>query len=233
MRRHSQGFTLIELMISTAIMAFVLVTLVVLFNLSTKALETNEAASERQQNAEAAAELLRYEVGLAGYRGTSSTALTSNTFTGSTVSVGVNTSASASDTITVQYYEDRFYDGSSTTTLLSVTFSTGTDANGNPVLLRQQGSSGALAAAADVALLKVVKYVDRDGSIIDVTTSSTIPEALAAISVELTFADGESGRFLVGFENTNVVEQTTISSSFFTPTITIDVTPSVTGLQGV
>jgi prepilin-type N-terminal cleavage/methylation domain-containing protein len=230
MRRRSQGFTLIELLISTAIMALVLVTLVALFSQSTKTLETNEAASERQQNAEAAAELLRYEVGLAGYRGTSSTALASNTFTGSTVSIGVNPSASASDTIAVQYYEDRFYDGSSTITLLSVTFSTGTDANGNPVLLRQQGSSGALAAAADVALLKVVKYVDRDGSIIDVSTTSTIPDALAAISIELTFADGDAGRFLVGFENTTIAEQTTLSTTSSTPTITIDVTPSVTGL---
>ena len=207
---RTQGFTIIELLIASGIMALVMLTLTALFSMSTTTLEVNEATSERQQNAEAAAELLRYEVGLAGYRGTSSTALTTYTFTSPTISIGVNPSATASDTIAVQYYEDRFYDGTTTTTLMQVAFSTGTDANGNPVLLRQLGVAGALAAAADISLLKVVKYIDRDGSITDVTTTSVIPDNLAAISIELTFTDGSVGRFLVGFDNNQNSQQTTL-----------------------
>lgn len=211
--RPSHGFTLIELLISTTILAFVMLTLAALFSQSTRALEANEGASERQQNAEAAAELLRYEVGLAGYRGTASDALMVNTFTSPTISVGVHPSPVQSDTIAVQYYEDRFYDGSTTTTLMQVAFSAGTDADGNPVLLRQQGVGGALAAAADVTLLKVVKYVDRNGTVIDVGPGSVIPDDLAAISIELTFTDGSRGRFLVGFDNNQNSQQTHLPSS--------------------
>lgn len=214
MKRSTQGFTLIELMVSTAILAFVLVALVALFTMGTRALEANEVSSERQQNAEAAAELLRYEVGLAGYRGTGSSSLTNNTFTGATLSIGVNGNADVSDTITVQYFEDRFYDGVTTSeTLMQVTFSSGDDGSGEQVLLRQQGLGGALAAAADVDLLKVVKYVDRDGNVSDVTAGGTPPDELAAISIELTLDNGDVGRFLVGFENNPEIEQTTITGS--------------------
>ncbi len=199
---------------STAIMGMIMVALAGLFTQSTKALQANEIASMRQQNAEAAAELLRYEIGLAGYRGTTSDAITANTFTGATLSIGVAAADDDTDEITVQYYEDRFYDGVTTTpTLMSVTYSSGTDASGNPVLLRKQGTAAAQPAVASVSLMKAVMYVDRDGNVTDITTTSTIPEELAGISIELTFDDGSFGRFLVGFNNNQDVEQITLVSS--------------------
>ena len=63
------------------------------------------------------------------------------------------------------------------------------------------------------ALMKAVMYVDRDGNITDISTTSVIPEELAGISIELTFDDGTFGRFLVGFNNNQDVEQITLVSS--------------------
>ncbi len=208
MMRRTEGFTLVELLMSTAIMG--MVALAGLFTQSIKAQQANEIASMRQQNAEAETELLRYEIGLAGYRGTTSDAITANTFTEATLTIGVDADADDTDEITVQYYEDRFYDGVTTSpTLINATYSSGTDADGDPVLLRKLGTAAAQPAVASISLMKAVMYVDRDGNTTDITTS-TIPEELIGISIELTFDDGTLRRFLVGFNNNQDVEQVTL-----------------------
>lgn len=103
--RQPKGFYLLELLVAAAIMIIILAALGGLFAATVRANRSNTAASEGQQNAEAAIQLLKGEVGLAGYRGTDSAA-NSRTFSSSTLVVTPETSTR--DRVTVQFFEDRY-----------------------------------------------------------------------------------------------------------------------------
>jgi Tfp pilus assembly protein PilW len=175
--RQRSGITLIELLIAAAIMIIVLTALTNLFVSTTRAYQANERASELQQNMEAAAQLLKYDIALAGYRGTENLCVSLG---GAPISVTTGTGTNP-DSITVRYCEDRY----SSLTLQEVTFSIST-ASGVLNLFRQQGDSNQ-PIVEGVANLKVVSYRNGSG-----TLQTTMPALnnLAGLTIRLTFVNG-------------------------------------------
>jgi prepilin-type N-terminal cleavage/methylation domain-containing protein len=104
--RRAHGLTLVELLISIAILGSILGVLSALFLSTNRAYERNQALSEAQQTVETTTQLLSYELALAGYRGVDVTApgFTSRNFGGQDPVVV----SPDRQRITVRYYEDRF-----------------------------------------------------------------------------------------------------------------------------
>lgn len=104
--RRAHGLTLVELLISIAILGSILGVLSALFLSTNRAYERNQILSETQQTVEATTQLLSYELSLAGYRGVDVTApgFASRDFGGQNVLVV----SPDRQRITVRYYEDRF-----------------------------------------------------------------------------------------------------------------------------
>lgn len=214
------GFTLVELLVASTIMVLILSALGGLFVNTNRAYRKNEEVSDRQQSADAAAQLLSYEIGLAGYRGSTDAALL-RTFSGSTLSITKGVSATASDTIVVRYYEDRF---TNIGEQLIATFDA-IPVNGSYNLYRKEqnqsaidGSVSKTPAIQNINNLKVIGYVINDGReypkdkdknppfthlhIKPYTLASAItPYTLVAIKVELTFTDGLKKRVVIGIDN--------------------------------
>lgn len=187
-----------------------------LFVNTNRAYRKNEEVSDRQQSADAAAQLLSYEVGLAGYRGSTEAALL-RTFSGSTLSVTKGASATDSDTIVVRYYEDRF---SNIGEQLIITFDA-IPVGGSSNLYRKEQKQSTIGSAVsktpaihNVKNLKVIGYILNGGKeypkdptvvhswIQPYTLSSSItPSTLVAIKLELTFTDGLKKRVVIGIDN--------------------------------
>lgn len=195
---RQSGFTLVELLVASVIMLLILSALGNLFIGTNRAYRKNDQVSERQQSVDAAGQLLGYEIGLAGFRGSKSGELTSNTFTtpillgtltvpAKTLIIEKGTTASAPDKITVRYYESRYPD----TAISTVTqFSIGQDSNSAYNLYRQSATPSASDATrqpaiANVKNLKVLKYIKKDGN----EANSATADTLAALKLELTFTD--------------------------------------------
>ncbi len=214
-RLGQSGFTLLELLIASVIMVTILGALSGLFVSSSKAYRVNDKASTLQQSADAAGELLSYEIGLAGYKG-STNAAGSRKFTTlglvptSTLTIVKGSSATASDTITVRYFEDRFISTVEPEQLV-ITLNavpSGTDRN----LYRRYETQKAIdtppytqpdrrSAVEDVYNLKVLKYVKKNGSEV---TSLTNPDDLVALRLEFTLMiDGKTTKqqVVVGLKN--------------------------------
>jgi prepilin-type N-terminal cleavage/methylation domain-containing protein len=195
MNRRS-GFTLLELLIAAAIMAIILAALGALFVSSSQAYRTTVRVTERQQEAEAAIQLLVHEIGLAGYRGVGEHDA-NRTFSGDgrtlVITHGVGT---APDTVQVRYFEDRFLPGERL-----VTFGVNAERR---TIFRQEGAGEAQDIVSNVTNLQVIQYIRRDGIRVEVPPEEPrppIPENLAAINLEITFADNSVWRFPVGLSN--------------------------------
>lgn len=190
-RSQQSGFTIVELLVAGTIMVLILSALGSLFTSTNKAYRTNDELSEQQQSMDAAGQLLEYEIGLAGYRGSDNT-FSSNTFTGNTLEVVKGGAPETSDKITVQYYEDRFGKA-----LTKVTFEADkTDGIYN--LYRTSGNKQP--AVQNVKNLKVLKYIRKDGT----EGSTATADTLAALKIELTFIyDGEEikKQVVIGLRN--------------------------------
>lgn len=211
LRARQRGFTLVELLVSSTIMVVILSALGSLFIGTNRAYRVNEEVSERQQSADAAAQLLSYEIGLAGYRGSTQVA-NSNTFAGSTLLL----TKGASDTIEVRYYEDR---NATSVDELIVTFSVSSNTFYRKQLKEKdtQATKDATTrqpAIQNVKNLKVVGYIlnngkeyPRDPAVTHAwiepytLTSDITPYTLVALKLELTFTDDLKKRVVIGIDN--------------------------------
>lgn len=203
--RLALGFTLVEMLIASAILGVILAALTGLFSSSSNALRTNKTLSDQQQNAAISEQVLKYELGLAGYRGVSQNDLIGNTFTGHTLSVTRGT-GSASDSIRVKYFEDRLYGEGSTDILRDVTFSIRTS-GGKSYLTRKEGSGTASNLVEGVTQLKVLNYIKRNGDVIP--ASSTIPNTLVGLQVKLEFTNAPAKTVFVSFQNPQITSTST------------------------
>jgi Tfp pilus assembly protein PilW len=190
--KQTKGFTLLELLVSAAIMIVILGALGGLFTTTVRANRTTTRASEAQQNAEAAIQLLKSEIGLAGYRGTDSTA-NSRTFSSSTLVVTPETTTR--DRIGVRFFEDRYVSG---ITQRMVTFGINTDTK---ELTRKLDAGDSLAVVEGVTNLKVTNYLLK-GNVTSPTISDGNKVNLRGITVRLTFADSTSRNVAIALNNT-------------------------------
>lgn len=190
--RQTKGFTFLELLVSAAIMIVILGALGGFFASTVQANRTNTRSSEGQQNAEAAIQLLKSEIALAGYRGTDSTA-NSRTFSSSTLSVTPETSTR--DRISVQFFEDRYVSG---ITQRTVTFGVNTDTR---ELTRKLDDGDNLAVVEGVTNLKVTNYLLK-GNVTSPTISAANKVNLRGITVQLTFADSTTRNVAIALNNT-------------------------------
>jgi prepilin-type N-terminal cleavage/methylation domain-containing protein len=195
MHRRS-GFTLLELLIAAAIMTIILAALGALFASSSQAHRTTVRVTERQQEAEAAIQLLVHEIGLAGYRGVGQHD-PNRTFGGDGRTLVItHGSGTAPDTVQIRYFEDRFSPGERL-----VVFGVNT---ARRTIFRQEGTGEAHDIVSNVTNLQVIQYIRRDGIRVDVPPAEPrppIPDNLAAINLEITFANNTVWRFPVGLSN--------------------------------
>lgn len=201
-RARSAGFTLVELLVAGMIMLLILGALGNLFITSSRAYRVNSEVSDRQQIAEATTQMLTYEIGLAGYRGSDQNASAKKFETAvlgvlpvpeSTLVITKGASATASDTVTVRYYEDRFV---SSTAKRTVAFTAAKDSNNAYNLYRTQDADRK-PAILGIKNLKVVKYIKKDGS----EATSVSQNDLVALKLELTFTDGLTQQLVIGIPN--------------------------------
>lgn len=206
MRRPFQqyGFTLVELLVAGTIMVLILSALGSLFASTTKAYRANDKVSERQQSVDAAGQLLEYEIGLAGYKGSTDAAGARKFETAvlgvvpvpeSTLRIEKNSPAIGTDRVTVRYYEDRF---ENTPVKKVVSFEVGEDDRNTYNLKIRVDSGNFQPAIQDVKSLKVLKYIKKDGGEV---TSVSQPDDLAALRLELTFTDALKKQVIIGLNN--------------------------------
>lgn len=196
---NQRGFTLVELLVAAALMVLLLSALGGLFISASRAYRTNDEMSDRQQGANVAAQLLSYEIGLAGYKGSDAAAsgreFKSAGVEESTLEIVRGTSATASDTVTVRYYEDRL---GGDPVKVAVTFSAARDSRGLFNLYRHNHvDTNRQPAVQQVRTLKVASYIERDGR----ESRAATKETLAALRLELTFTDGQTKQVVVGLDN--------------------------------
>jgi type II secretory pathway pseudopilin PulG len=225
------GFTFVELLVAGTIMILLLSALGSLFVNTSRAYRVNDEVSERQQSADAAAQLLSYEIGLAGYRGSDQAAIT-RTFAGSTFSITKGASATASDTIVVRYYEDRF---SNIGEQLLITFDAIPVGGSYNLYRKEQKQSANFSEVAkspaiqNVKNLKVIGYTlnngkeyPRDPTVTHAwiepytLTSDITPYTLVALKLELTFTDDLKKQVVIGIDNP---QQIPPSQTPFLPTL--------------
>jgi prepilin-type N-terminal cleavage/methylation domain-containing protein len=192
--RLRSGMTLVELLVAAAMLGILLAALAGMFVSTHRAYRVTETVTERQQAVEALKHALIYDIGRAGYRGTSGTCgaggcFDSNTFSASTLSI----TKAASDTVVVRYYEDpgRLFDGGTAYVLQTVTF---TVSDGNLV---RNGNT----LVFDVTRLEVTEFVLRSGDSVAVTAGMSIPDDLAGLTINVTMLDGTVHEVLVGLDN--------------------------------
>ncbi len=216
--KTTRGITLVELLIAASILGVLLAALTGLFSSSAGAMKKNKELSDKQQNAAVAEQVLKYELGLAGYRGATTDALVANTFTNKTLAVTTG-SGTASDTIQVRYYEDRLYGTGTTATknglLRNVTFGV-QQVNGKSYLTRKEcNTSSCITAAtatplvADITKLKITGYFRPEGP---ATRLDVIPPDVVGLALQLTFSDTTTKNVFISFQNpqtTSIIAQTT------------------------
>jgi prepilin-type N-terminal cleavage/methylation domain-containing protein len=173
------GFTLIEVLIAIAVFGLVLTGLMQAERGYRRA-TVDEDTALRIQRQLAAIELVRAELGMAGYR-----------HDGADV---IATHGGSTDRIAFRYLEDRIAAGP---TVRDVAFDAGTDRNGSPSLYRREGSANRQPAVAGVTELRVVGWVERGTGV----RSTAPPARPSAVHIELGFAWGERATVLIGFVN--------------------------------
>lgn len=183
---RSAGFTIIELLVATAITGIILSALGSIFITSNSAYRRDSELSALQQTVDAASNSLGYEVSLAGFLGTDTAYVTRNfnsTFTinavtqpASTLIIDKNKNPLASDKITVRYYEDRFQNASSTTTtpnVVAVQFQAQKVSNAYSLYRQTSTDTAAQPTIADITNMKVLGYYYVDDTAITISTLKT------------------------------------------------------------
>lgn len=202
----TEGFTLVELLLASAILVLILVALTSYLTTSVRAYETTEDLSDRQQEIEAAVNVLSYDLALAGYRGTTPSQQ-GRTFSGPTLEVVKAADPADSDTLRLRYFEDdRRLFGSDppcgTASDCLVTYEVGPDEDGEGTfLLRREGTSTERGIVQAVEYFHVREYLDRDGSFETITAGTELPDDVAGLNVEIAFTNGGLWRFPVAVSN--------------------------------
>ncbi len=200
MNRQS-GFTILELLVAAAIMAILLTSLAGMLGSTTRAYQAEDRASSERQVRESAQQQLKYEIALAGYRGTLKSDYDNTaTSVGAAPFVITPNTTGGSDQVTIKYFENRAY-GSGTKEAKTVTFSVNTQTN---TLVRTQGSS-VEPIAAGIRKLKVVRYLLKGatGSESDcVSACAATPSSnTVGVILALTFMDNSVQRIPINFQN--------------------------------
>jgi len=202
---RTAGFTVIELLIASVILLVVLGGLTSYLVTSRQAMGVTEQLSDRQQEVEAAVNVMSYDLSLAGYRGTTPDDF-ARTFGTSTLLVEKEVDGGESDRLTLRYYEDsaRLYGADDTCgSPCLVTYEVGTEDDGLTYLLRQEGGATERGIVQRVEYFRVIQYIQRDGSLVDITSANaaSLPSDLAGLNIEIAFSTGGLWRFPVGISN--------------------------------
>lgn len=187
MRRARAGLTVLELLLAAVVLGVLLTLLAGLLQSTRRAYDANEQLSFEQQAVEAATELLRYELGLAGYRGADAACMTRD-FGG----LPALELSPGRDQITIRFFEDRF---KSEPKLNEVAFKI--KSNGK-ALVRNSNGSYFQEAAQGITGLEVTEFVLHDSSL-----SAQLPplDKLAGLTVRLSFASGAQRDIPITFQN--------------------------------
>ena len=212
MPNPSGGFTVVELLVTAAIFVVVLGALGGLLVSSTRAYQVNAVRSEALQDSEAVLQLMRYEIGLAGYRGIGAATFDQPFTMGSPETVVVRRTANG-DEVTVRYFEDQFLPTGDSGER-SVTFRV--DA-ATKTLQRVERRPGNLVGTTDLLVgnidaLQVLELVGPDRERIEVgaaiASSAVWPDALAGLNFRVTFVGGQTWEFMIGLTNPQVFDVT-------------------------
>src|SRR5690606_32894270 len=196
------GFTLIEMLIAGFVFALIMGALTAYFVNSTRGNRAMETVSNRQQELEAAVNVMTYDVALAGYKGTTPDEV-AREFANPSLVVTKASGPNNSDRLQIRYFEDshRLFGADETCgSPCLVTYEVAEDA-GTVNLYRQEGSDPEKGIVQEVEHFKVIQYILRDGSQLDVTSATPVPSNLAALNIEIAFATGGLWRFPVGLNN--------------------------------
>lgn len=194
------GVTLVELLVFMALLGVILAVMASLVSAAGNGRRVNDQVNQRTTTVETVAQLIGYEVGLAGYRGTGATAFQTNTFADRTLEIQRGTGDDP-DSVTVRYYEDRFYDGATTPALVEATYAIGDNADGVPSLLRAENGGPAVPVVTGVASIKLALLVRRTGEAEPAASATVVPTDLTGLSFDIELPDGTAGRFLVNLTN--------------------------------
>lgn len=175
---RQSGFTLLEMLIALAVFGLFLAGLMHAERAYHRAVTVEDEAL-RMQLKQAAVELLRSELGMAGYR-----------HSGPDIWVE---HGRATDRITFSYLEDRLEAAAEVRT---VTFDAGTDREGRASLYRKEGTSNRQPAVSGLSALRVVGWTDAVGG-----HASLASADVTAVVLELVFDWGERIMVTVGFLN--------------------------------
>jgi len=203
--KRTAGFTVIELLIASVILVIVLGALTSYMVSSRQAMGVTEQLSDRQQEVEAAVNVMSYDLALAGYRGTTPDDF-ARTFGNSTLLVEKEVDGGESDRLTIRYFEDsaRLYGADDTCgSPCQVTYEVGTEDDGLSYLLRQEGGAAERGIVQRVEYFRVIQVIQRDGSLVDITSANaaSLPSDLAGLNIEIAFSTGGLWRFPVGISN--------------------------------
>lgn len=188
MKRRHAGFSLVELLAAGAMFLTLLGALSALFVSSGKAYRKNIEVSSQLERSEAATQILTYDFGLAGYRGTGFSHFTANSFSGSTVAITAGSSTNESDLVSLRYFEDRYGNGGNQEML--VTFKVQ-----NKQLLRQLNQETAAALIDSVHKFKAY-FIPKLAH-----NSLSLDNPPIGIQVELWFSDQSKQVITVPFAN--------------------------------
>jgi len=206
------GFTVIELLITTAIFVVVLASIGTYLIAGTRTYEVTGQRTEQMQDSEAVLQLLRYEAAMAGYRGISESTYDRPFTLGGPETLEIEMSGSGGR-LTMRYFEDRFV-GASDTGERTVTFYVDPAEH---ALVREEQRPGDVATvelmAGSVARMDIIEVVDRDRvryDVDDIASGAVVkPNDVAGITLQITFTDGRLWEFLIGLSNPQIYSVST------------------------
>lgn len=196
--RPRSGITVVELLVAAAIFLVFLGAAGSVFISSLRAQRVGEEQSLRIQETEAVIQLINYEVGLAGYRGT----VDVQDFSDSGAdTIRVTLGTSGSDRLRIRFFEDPDFLPASDDGEREVEYRVG-----DGELVRELVGSGTPEVlVGGVTSMKVVEFIGRDLQVVDAAVAeadpSTLPSEIAGVRITVEFDDGSSWTFLVGLYN--------------------------------
>ncbi|MGL4611868.1 MAG: PilW family protein [Trueperaceae bacterium] len=190
MKQRQQGFTLVELLVGFAIMVVLLGLITNIFVSGRQSYDAIQEASDNQQTFTSAFSQMSYELSLAGYRGTDDGAA-ARTFTGSVLDFTLEANTATPDSITIQYYEDRWLSGGTTTPLLKrVQYSL---SNGQLVRTDLTTNPNTVTPIVDgIQNLKIPEFVSKDSNSPLTLTESVDRKAIRGLLFQITLSDDDT-----------------------------------------
>lgn len=211
--RSSEGFTVVELLITASIFIVILAAVLGFLVSGTRAYSVTSERSEALQDSEAVLQLLRYEVAMAGYRGIEASTY-GRTFTSGSDETLVVHRTSDGDVLTLRYFEDRFISGSDTGERV-VSFYVDETSN---ALVRQETRPGLSGSGQTTELMvgnisnmivqDVIGRWREQVSVDAILGGADPPESIAGLNMVIQFVDGTDWEFLIGVSNPQVFNAT-------------------------